>query len=342
VAVTVVIPAFNAERLLTATLDSLALQAVQPDRVIVVDDGSSDATSEVARSHVLNPEVVQQQHAGPAAARNHGAFLAETEWIAYLDQDDLWHRRHLQLALGTAERSGADLISSRTVSFVLEDGSDPGPRARWADIRVTPDELEAELVKELAAEWDFSVVDSIGAATTGLAPTPSTVLVRRHILARAGGFPALFDTPNDVACYYAISRIGSIVKSAAPTTYYRIHAGAMSELGSESEVTNLAAFVAMWYGNDLTPHRVAEHRAALAEFGRSYGSARLKFLLAHATGRGSAWRLTVERAFEDLLVADADTRRSLRRIRAKRRFEIALPRAAGLSRSVVRFLRSGD
>ena len=339
--VTVVIPAYRAESMLGATLDSVLAQTVRPERVIVIDDGSDDATADVARRHPVKPDVVVQPNSGPAAARNHGAFLAGSEWLAFLDHDDLWHAQHLELALDAARRSHADLVAARTVSFVLLDGTDPGPRARWADITVTRDQLEHALSENLSSQWGSAQIDPMQAATTGVTPTPSAVLVRRETLARAGGFPVLFNTPNDVACYYQVSRIGSVVTNEAPTAYFRVHGASMSELGSETEVTNLAAFVAMWYGNDLKPHRVAAHRDGLHEFGRRYGVDRLRFLLADATDRSNAWRLPVERAFEDLLVPDAETRRILRRLRLKRRIEIAAPRPARLARRIVRGLRAG-
>jgi glycosyltransferase involved in cell wall biosynthesis len=86
--VSVVIPAHNAERFLGQAIDS-ALAQDHPDvEVIVVDDGSTDRTAEIAEAH---PQVrcLRQDHQGPGAARNAGAAAATGEFVAFLDADDL-------------------------------------------------------------------------------------------------------------------------------------------------------------------------------------------------------------------------------------------------------------
>src|SRR4051812_7319537 len=86
--VSVVIPAFNAERFLGEALASVSAQTYAPVETIVVDDGSSDGTAEVARAH---PEValIEQENSGPAAARNRGFAASRGEFIAFHDSDDL-------------------------------------------------------------------------------------------------------------------------------------------------------------------------------------------------------------------------------------------------------------
>jgi glycosyltransferase involved in cell wall biosynthesis len=85
--VSVVIPAFNAEHQLEPTLRSVLAQDYAPFEVIVVDDGSEDATAAVAARF---PEVrcVTQENAGPAAARNRGVREARGEFLAFVDADD--------------------------------------------------------------------------------------------------------------------------------------------------------------------------------------------------------------------------------------------------------------
>ncbi|MBM4035209.1 MAG: glycosyltransferase [Planctomycetes bacterium] len=97
--VSVIIPAFNAERYLRETLQSVLAQTYRDLEVIVVDDGSTDGTaalaetfaSEVAQASRLCPvRVIRQANAGPSAARNRGIREARGELIAFLDSDDLW------------------------------------------------------------------------------------------------------------------------------------------------------------------------------------------------------------------------------------------------------------
>ena len=85
----VIIPAFNAARFLREAIDSVLAQSQPPYEVIVVDDGSTDATEAVVRRF---PAVryIAQVHGGIAAARNRGVSAATGTWVAFLDADDRW------------------------------------------------------------------------------------------------------------------------------------------------------------------------------------------------------------------------------------------------------------
>jgi glycosyltransferase involved in cell wall biosynthesis len=87
--VSVIIPVYNGGRFLAEALDSAFAQTYRPIEVIVVDDGSTDETAEVAHSR---PEALylHQENRGVSAARNAGLAIAEGELIALLDADDVW------------------------------------------------------------------------------------------------------------------------------------------------------------------------------------------------------------------------------------------------------------
>ena len=91
--VSVIIPAFNASNYLAEALDSVFAQAdtqVALD-VIVVDDGSTDDTGEVARRYDRHVRYFRLDHSGrPSVTRNHGLRHARADWIAFLDADDVW------------------------------------------------------------------------------------------------------------------------------------------------------------------------------------------------------------------------------------------------------------
>jgi glycosyltransferase involved in cell wall biosynthesis len=89
-AVSVVIPAWNAERYLPDALASVAAQSLPASEVLVVDDGSTDLTTALAESFGGPIRVLRQSHAGAAAARNLGVREARSEWVAFLDADDFW------------------------------------------------------------------------------------------------------------------------------------------------------------------------------------------------------------------------------------------------------------
>lgn len=90
VAVSVVIPAWNAQRYLAEAIESALAQTIRPAEIIVVDDGSTDRTAEIAGRFGPPVQVVRQEHGGAGAARNRGAGLARGKFLAFLDSDDLW------------------------------------------------------------------------------------------------------------------------------------------------------------------------------------------------------------------------------------------------------------
>jgi glycosyltransferase involved in cell wall biosynthesis len=108
--VSVVIPAYNAERFLADAIRSVEAQDHEPVETIVVDDGSTDRTVEVARS--LGVRCLRQANRGHAAARNAGLGLARGELVAFLDADDVWEPHKLS-------RQVAHLAANPEVGYVV-------------------------------------------------------------------------------------------------------------------------------------------------------------------------------------------------------------------------------
>ena len=99
----VIVPVYNAEPYLAACLESIVAQTPAPDEVLVIDDGSSDGSVDIARRFAADHPTlrsVAEEHAGGAAALNRGLGLAKGELLAFLDADDLWlaGKSELQLA----------------------------------------------------------------------------------------------------------------------------------------------------------------------------------------------------------------------------------------------------
>lgn len=90
-----IIPVYNGERYLGESLDSILAQTHQPLEIIVVDDGSTDRTATVVAGYGTRVHYLWQANQGEAAARNRGLSAAKTEFIAFIDADDLWHPEKL-------------------------------------------------------------------------------------------------------------------------------------------------------------------------------------------------------------------------------------------------------
>jgi len=109
----IVIPAYNRADVLPETIASCRAQTWRDLEIIVVDDGSSDATAEVVRGLMADEprlRLLQKENGGPAAARNHGVDHAEGRYIAFLDSDDRFMPEKLERFADAIERSGADFL----------------------------------------------------------------------------------------------------------------------------------------------------------------------------------------------------------------------------------------
>src|SRR4051794_13257460 len=102
--VSVIIPAYNYDRYLAEAVESVLNQTYQHLEVIVVDDGSTDRSGEVAQSFAGNGvRYCPQPHAGIGPTRNKGVELAEGEFIAFLDADDRWPEEKIERQLNAFE-----------------------------------------------------------------------------------------------------------------------------------------------------------------------------------------------------------------------------------------------
>jgi glycosyltransferase involved in cell wall biosynthesis len=103
--ISVVIPTYNRASLLVRAVESVHRQTVQPEEILVVDDGSTDTTQEVAAKFGDTVRYLRQGNSGASLARNRGVAEAGGEWIAFLDSDDLWLPGHIEALAGAIRRT---------------------------------------------------------------------------------------------------------------------------------------------------------------------------------------------------------------------------------------------
>ena len=166
--VSVIIPAFNSARTIARAIDSVAAQRYERWEIVVVNDGSTDATREVAQGYPQVRLLDLEGNQGPSAARNAGIRAAKGEFIAFLDADDEWLPEKLERQVEVLlQQPRTGIIACE--GFTIEDGCEPQPLYPADVPRVTGPEAWRAL---MARAYIF---------------TSATVL-RRSVLDRAGLF----------------------------------------------------------------------------------------------------------------------------------------------------------
>ena len=105
--VSVILPAYNSARFIQTTLDSIFAQDFHEYEIIVIDDGSTDATAEICRRQGARVLLIQQTNQGISEARNSGLRAAAGRYIAFIDHDDYWHPKKLSSQVGVLEKMDA-------------------------------------------------------------------------------------------------------------------------------------------------------------------------------------------------------------------------------------------
>src|SRR5690349_14699879 len=97
--VSIILPVYNGERFLAQAIESALAQTYSRYELVVVDDGSTDASGEIARSYE-QVSYIWQKNGGSGAARNRGLEAISGDYVAFLDADDLWLPDKLDLQMG--------------------------------------------------------------------------------------------------------------------------------------------------------------------------------------------------------------------------------------------------
>jgi len=211
--VSVIIPAHNCAPYLADAVASVLSQGPKIGEVIIVDDGSIDATRRIAEGFPSPVRVIARPNGGPAAARNSALREARGEYIAFLDGDDVW-------LPGKIDAQLAYLRENPKTKFVF------GRIAYWHPNDAG--EYPAEVVDELddgegidarASGWIYPQLLLDSAVCT------ITVLMHRGVFDRVGGFDESLRTGEDYDYWIRISREFEMHKLSRCVARYRLHQG---------------------------------------------------------------------------------------------------------------------
>ncbi|MBT9591234.1 MAG: glycosyltransferase family 2 protein [Thiobacillus sp.] len=189
----VIIPAFNAAATLSRAIESVREQSWPAHEIIVVDDGSIDATAEIARQFGDAVRLIQQANSGVSVARNAGAAVATGDWLAFLDADDWYAMDRIKLHAEWIAQDAALSFLSGDYEYRDEDDNLLGTSmAQHASGRMLLAKAggATSVVMDTPAEIAAFVADHFG--------DTHTLSVPRARFIELGGYPSGFRVCEDV------------------------------------------------------------------------------------------------------------------------------------------------
>lgn len=201
--VSVIMPAYNVEPYIGEAIDSVLAQTFTDFELLIVDDGSTDRTAEMARRFAARDSrlmLLQQDNRGLAAARNTALRQAKGGLMALLDSDDLWMPRFLEAQIAVLDaRPEVDIVTGN--ARTLGSHEDGLPARPWPDPRPSPD-LRTILIDELSV-FIMSVF-------------------RRRVYDTIGGFDEMLRTNEDFDFWLRATLAGfTFARNDEPLGFYR-------------------------------------------------------------------------------------------------------------------------
>jgi glycosyltransferase involved in cell wall biosynthesis len=237
--VSVVIPAFNAAGTLAQTIESVLAQTHQPTEVVVIDDGSTDASAEVAERFPSPVTCVRTPNAGVSRARNTGIERAAGEYVAFLDADDLWRPEKLERQL--------EALAANKQAEVSTSGR----------IRVDADLNEIE--RTGVADFE-DACESLLLQSMALGPV-SSIVARRELLTDLGGFDLRFSQCADWDLMLRLSLRTGVAAVDEPLVLYRTTPENMSSNIELLERDTFAVLDRFYAGDPPARYRALRRRA---------------------------------------------------------------------------------
>lgn len=246
--ISVVIPAYNAQHSLQATLDSLFAQTWSDIEIIVVDDGSTDHTPELLASYGSRVRTIHQSNGGLASARRTGVAAARGTWIALMDADDLCRPERLAVQVRVMQQWQDVVLCCSEFDAFDEHGKVSRAHAHhyYASIARAPNGLQSLLGQADVLDLQGCLPQRPDDTAPGPASTtvfhgdayralahgnfvhPPTVMFRRDLLDKVGTFDPAAGSMCDWDWISRAARAGSVAFVQRPLLDYRLSATQMS------------------------------------------------------------------------------------------------------------------
>jgi len=252
--IAVVIPAYNVEKTILRALGSVVTQTRKPNKIVVVDDGSTDGTAALVQKFNcdVHIQLIRQANAGAAAARQTGSDAAGTDYIAYLDADDWWP---WSFRLEQVER----YIDHYPINFLFSDlerqSADHGFIPHSRNINFFPWAKEhLEKGRKLCYEklLGFHPDNATDLLLKGFPAFPSTYVVRTAALFCVGGWDRRFKRCQDFDLALRLAR----------NYGFHYYNGVTAVMGLDSHNTDTNAYVLKQTRGDI---EVLRHHYKMAD-----------------------------------------------------------------------------
>lgn len=232
--VSVVIPTYNRARWLRDAIRSALQQSHRPLEILVVDDGSTDDTGKLCAD--MGPLVrhIRQEHSGAAVARNRGLEEARGEYVAFLDSDDLWQPRKLEVHLAV-HRALPQVGWSISDSQVIDVEGRPLPLPQgftrafpvFRDLRVAPERFFGKALTRtmiVAAGGSRAVYtgDAFALLFEGNFATPQCTVLQRSVWERVGAFDRAMLVAQDTEYFHRVAAVSPVAVILEPLVQWRM------------------------------------------------------------------------------------------------------------------------
>ncbi len=219
----VIIPAYNAERYIRETLDSILAQTYPEVEVIVIDDGSTDGTAECVRTYGDRVRYLYQKNSGGCGSpRNAGMRAATGEFLAFLDSDDVLAPHRLQTEVEFLTRNpDVGMVFSNYRDFQgdrVHDGSH-FEECPLLSRRLGPPAAAVATVLDSEASTELMLTENFGS---------SSPMVRRAVAESVGGYDETLRASEDYDFQYRVATRFSIAIIPQIGWFKRLHSGSMS------------------------------------------------------------------------------------------------------------------
>lgn len=237
--ISIIMPTYNVASFLAITLDSICSQTFEDWECVMVDDGSTDNTVQIARSYADKDSrfrVFEQANAGPSVARNNGFAHSDSgsQYVTFMDSDDIWIPEALQLLYDEAEAHPQAAGAHGLADFIDAQG-EPLQPGEFADKGRQRREIRGKRFVPLQLHEPTRFA---GLCNDNVLFPPGLWLARRSAYERCGGFDPNIKGSEDWDTLINLSRYGDLRFINQIILLYRRHD---NNLGA-SNITPLAAY----------------------------------------------------------------------------------------------------